>query len=80
MNESTITSYPDGPLLVRGPITLLDAEGVEIVVDRPTIALCRCGNSRNQPLCDGTHGVTCFRVEARSMPNRAEGSDDAETP
>lgn len=56
----TITPYRDGPLLVRGPFTLLDQDGEEIVVDRGTVALCRCGHSRMRPFCDGTHRLTRF--------------------
>jgi CDGSH-type Zn-finger protein len=57
-----ITPYRDGPLLVRGPVTLRDQDGSEIVVVRETIALCRCGKSRMRPFCDGTHKVVKFRA------------------
>lgn len=56
----TITPYRDGPLLVRGPFTILDQGGNEIAVDRDTVALCRCGHSRIRPFCDGTHRLTRF--------------------
>ena len=58
----TITPYRDGPLLVRGPIRLQDQDGVEIAVDRGTIALCRCGKSRLRPFCDGTHKLAHFQA------------------
>jgi CDGSH-type Zn-finger protein len=60
--EVTITPYRDGPLLVRGPVRFQDQEGRRIVVDRPTVALCRCGKSRHRPLCDGTHKLVQFRA------------------
>ena len=50
-----ITPYRDGPLIVRGPVTLRDQDGNEIEAGRETIALCRCGKSRIRPFCDGTH-------------------------
>lgn len=50
-----ITPYPDGPILVRGPVRLFGEDGEEIELHRRTIALCRCGKSRIHPLCDGTH-------------------------
>lgn len=56
----TITPYRDGPLLVRGPFVLVDQDGHEIEVDRATVALCRCGRSRQRPFCDGTHRLTRF--------------------
>ena len=62
MEETRITSYRDGPLLVRGPFRLLDQDGEEIEVDRGTVALCRCGKSRLRPFCDGSHKVVRFRA------------------
>ena len=57
----TITPYRDGPYLVRGPFTLIDELGREVRVRRHTVALCRCGRSRIQPFCDGTHKLIGFR-------------------
>ena len=65
---TTIRAYPDGPFLVRGPITVVDGEGIEVRTRRAVIALCRCGRSRTQPLCDGTHtpaGFTCAGAGAQ---------------
>jgi CDGSH-type Zn-finger protein len=61
-----ITPYRDGPLLVRGPFTLLDPEGAKIETKRSTVALCRCGKSRMRPFCDGTHKLTGFTAPAGS--------------
>jgi CDGSH-type Zn-finger protein len=58
----TITPYPDGPYLVRGDFTILDQEGNELPQQRRTIALCRCGNSRMRPFCDGTHKLIGFKA------------------
>jgi CDGSH-type Zn-finger protein len=66
--ETVITPYRDGPLLVRGPVRLQTQDGEEIVVDRPTVALCRCGKSRLRPFCDGTHKLV--RFSAPSAPER----------
>jgi CDGSH-type Zn-finger protein len=54
-SEATITVYRAGPLLVRGPVRLVDEDGDEILLRRATVALCRCGLSKIRPLCDGTH-------------------------
>ncbi len=62
MDEAVITPYRDGPLLVRGPFRLTDQDGAEIVVDRTTVALCRCGKSRIRPFCDGSHKLVRFRA------------------
>ena len=71
--ETVITPYRDGPLLVRGPFVLRTQDGEEIRVDRSTVALCRCGRSRLRPFCDGTHKVVGFRA-----PSDAEGRDGQE--
>jgi CDGSH-type Zn-finger protein len=43
-----------GPLAVTGGITLIGADGTEYeLANRYT--LCRCGESKNLPFCDGTH-------------------------
>ena len=60
----SIESYPDGPLIVRGDIEVLDEHGDPIESPRRTLALCRCGASAIKPLCDGTHKVTGFRTGA----------------
>ena len=59
---TVITPYRDGPLVVRGPVRIVDQDGREIDVDRRTIALCRCGRSRIHPLCDGTHKKIGFKA------------------
>lgn len=51
----TISLCPDGPMLVRGDLTLLGADGREIPRTRATIALCRCGKTAATPFCDGSH-------------------------
>ncbi len=60
-----ITVCPDGPLLVRGSVRIVDAAGAVIPQNRPTIALCRCGKSQIAPLCDGTHKL----LRTRDQPS-----------
>jgi CDGSH-type Zn-finger protein len=57
-----ITPYRDGPILVRGPFTLVDQDGNEIATHQATIALCRCGRSARKPFCDGTHKAIGWRA------------------
>ena len=59
----TITAYPDGPLLLRGEVDLLDADGQPVPRTRRTVALCRCGLSAIKPFCDGTHKPAGFRTD-----------------
>lgn len=43
-----------GPIAVKGYIPLVSADGKTYEV-RNRIALCRCGQSKNMPFCDGQH-------------------------
>ncbi len=58
--ENTITIDPDGPLYVSGNIVVKSSEGEEVLHDT-RIALCRCGASKNKPLCDGSHTKAGFQ-------------------
>ena len=49
----------NGPLLIKGDITVVHADGKEEQRSKLT-AFCRCGQSGNQPYCDGTHGKVGF--------------------
>ena len=57
---SVVCVTADGPLLVRGPIRLIDEDGDEIHTRRRVHAICRCGRSARQPFCDGTHKIVPF--------------------
>jgi CDGSH-type Zn-finger protein len=71
--ELVVTPYRDGPLLVRGPVRLVDGAGQELEPRREPVALCRCGKSRLRPFCDGTHKLVGFR--ARGVPELPGGED-----
>lgn len=43
----------DGPLVFQGSLTVIDSHGQWCCKDKG--ALCRCGQSRNKPFCDGSH-------------------------
>ncbi|MFN8474636.1 MAG: CDGSH iron-sulfur domain-containing protein [Anaerolineae bacterium] len=49
-----------GPLWVRGGIQVVSSDGYEYEV-RNRVTLCRCGQSKNKPFCDGTHMTIHFR-------------------
>ena len=66
-DQTKITMRPNGPFLVEGPFTLTDSEGNAFALpDKPAIALCRCGNSANQPFCDGAHKSCGFDSDERA--------------
>jgi len=68
MPEVTIRLRDNGPLVVEGPVRIIDAEGNEFTVDssKPAIALCRCGQSSRRPFCDGTHRECGFAAADRA--------------
>lgn len=49
----------DASVWVRGGIPVIAADGTPYEV-RNRQTLCRCGNSKNKPYCDGTHEDTGF--------------------
>jgi methylamine---glutamate N-methyltransferase subunit C len=57
--QPTISCAPDGPLIVQGLTALIGPED-EALETTPTVALCRCGGSKNRPFCDGTHAQIGF--------------------
>ena len=67
MPAARITSYRDGPLIVRGEFRLEDQDGNPIDAGREAIALCRCGKSRLKPFCDGTHKIARFRAPSAAQ-------------
>jgi CDGSH-type Zn-finger protein len=61
----TIRCRENGPLLVQGALKIMDHVGNEFVIPpgKDVVALCRCGQSKNKPFCDGSHR-TCNFVAA----------------
>ena len=53
-SDTTVTLGADGPLYIKGDVTVIGADG-EVVFQGPRVALCRCGDSKHKPFCDGEH-------------------------
>jgi CDGSH-type Zn-finger protein len=49
-----------GPIWLRGGIAVVSSDGFAYEV-RNRVTLCRCGQSRNKPYCDGTHAQIKFQ-------------------
>jgi CDGSH-type Zn-finger protein len=71
-----ITIYPDGPILLRGDVEILTADGSPLPRRRTTIALCRCGHSGMMPLCDGTHKVVWKPGRDSPLARRREAAEE----
>jgi CDGSH-type Zn-finger protein/uncharacterized Fe-S cluster protein YjdI len=52
----------NGPLLLNGNFTIMAASGRKAWTGKKA-ALCRCGQSKNKPFCDGTHKDAGFEAE-----------------
>ena len=63
MADVTVTTLKNGPLLVKGPIEIRDAAGNPIPPKDASgaVALCRCGQSKSKPFCDGSHKAANFQ-------------------
>jgi CDGSH-type Zn-finger protein len=72
--RASIHPIVDGPYRVRGGIQVISADGQGYEI-RERQTLCRCGQSRNKPFCDGSHWYAGFRdplppelVDAPTLP------------
>ena len=75
----TIRCRENGPLLVQLPVKIVDHLGNEFTVPpgKDNIALCRCGQSKNKPFCDGSHKTCSFMAaEIAGMPHQETTVDD----
>jgi CDGSH iron-sulfur domain-containing protein 3 len=66
--DVSVNVSKDGPLTIKGPVSLVGSDGKTWtdVPEGSNVALCRCGQSKVKPFCDGSH--------------RAAGFDSAPTP
>jgi CDGSH-type Zn-finger protein len=65
MVEVIIRCRENGPLVITGPVKVVDHEGNEFRLppnDKGNIALCRCGQSTTKPFCDGSHRNCQFQA------------------
>ncbi len=68
----------DGPYYVRGGVALTDCDFGE-GASREHFTLCRCGQSRNKPFCDGSHWYAGFHDdEALTISQAAKASEAGE--
>lgn len=53
---------PNGPLLLSGNFSIMASSG-RVAWTGTKAALCRCGQSKNKPFCDGAHKAAGFQAE-----------------
>jgi CDGSH-type Zn-finger protein len=61
----------NGPLVVTGPVTITDHLGniFTVPAGKENIALCRCGQSKAKPFCDGSHRACNFAAGELAKPS-----------
>lgn len=54
----------NGPYVIEGPLRIVDHLGNAFTVPegKKAVALCRCGQSKIRPFCDGTHRTCGFQA------------------
>jgi CDGSH-type Zn-finger protein len=73
--ELRIRCRQNGPLIIEGPVTVVDHLGnaFSLPEGKPAVALCRCGQSHTKPFCDGSHKTCGFNADelapAQTSPN-----------
>lgn len=79
--QNVITIEKDGPLYIHGEVVIRDLDDTVILKDT-RVAMCRCGKSRNKPLCDNSHieegfvADTSYNVERlRTEPVKGKGGE-----
>jgi CDGSH-type Zn-finger protein len=60
----TIRCRENGPLVIEGSVRIIDHAGNVFTLPpgKDKIALCRCGQSKIKPFCDGSHRECAFRA------------------
>ncbi|MDR1426897.1 MAG: CDGSH iron-sulfur domain-containing protein, partial [Bifidobacteriaceae bacterium] len=72
-DDTRVVALADGPLWLRGSITLVTEEGE---THETRLALCRCGSSARPPFCDASGPCTGWRTPppAKQAPASAGGA------
>jgi uncharacterized Fe-S cluster protein YjdI len=60
--KTTITPVKNGPLYIRGDLTITISE--DEVFKETRMSLCRCGASNNKPFCDDSHYRIGFTADS----------------
>lgn len=75
-SKPTISCKQDGPYLVKGLTVLRNSRG-DAILSKESMALCRCGGSRNKPFCDGTHAKIGFEDSKKTERTEDKRQDYA---
>ena len=68
-DKPKVEERENGPLMVRGVTRMRDANGSDVEC-KPVMALCRCGQSKKKPFCDGSHNEAGFESRGGTPAGR----------
>ena len=68
MPAAKLTVFNNGSVRVEGDFEILDQDGKPFgLAGRTRISLCRCGQSKTKPFCDGSHKGTGLESAIRAF-------------
>lgn len=80
-SQNVITIQKDGPIYIYGNVVIRDSDD-KVVLKDTRVAMCRCGASKNKPLCDNSHIDAKFNADAsynverlRTEPVQGKGGE-----
>lgn len=68
-DQNVIHIQEDGPIYIHGNVVIRDVDG-NVVLKDTRVAMCRCGASKNKPLCDNSHLDIEFKAANTYDPER----------
>lgn len=79
--QNVITIEKNGPLYIHGEVVIKDLDG-NVMLKDTRVAMCRCGQSKNKPLCDNSHIPANFKADTsynaerlRTEPVQGKGGE-----
>ncbi len=70
-----VTVRLNGPLVAQGELRLEDANG-NLLEQNDELYLCRCGNTKSSPYCDGSHKSSEVELTDQFSDEKSEPLDD----
>ena len=64
-----VKGLKNGPLEISGAVKVLEYKAKEYADAGDPVYLCRCGQSKNKPYCDGSDAVVGFKSEETAGKN-----------
>ena len=72
VSETRAEVIPNGPLLLRGDIEIVDEAG-QVLRHDTRVAICRCAKSRHMPFCDNSHRAKAHVTLGETKPPAPSG-------